>query len=200
MVEYENRVHGDIVQQDFHENYYNNTVKVTSALNWVTTFCKHAKFIQIVDDDMYINFQNVLGFLEDKKQSDRFNLYAGYLIREPIPDRVLESKWYISPSNYSFDCFPPYIAGGYVLMNSRTVREFQKIIPYIPPLPFDDVYFGIVSQKLDIFPSNINTLDVSRSLTAREKVKCLIAIHDFKTLQDFMYAYNVTHNRFIEVR
>lgn len=200
MVEYENRVHGDIVQQDFHENYYNNTVKVTSALNWVTTFCKHAKFIQIVDDDMYINFQNVLDFLEEKKQSDRFNLYAGYLIREPIPDRVIESKWYISPSNYSFDCFPPYIAGGYVLMNSRTVREFQKIIPYIPPLPFDDVYFGIVSQKLDIFPSNINTLDVSRSLTAREKVKCLIAIHDFKTLQDFMYAYNVTHNRFIEVR
>lgn len=200
MVEYENGVHGDIVQQDFVENYYNNTVKVTLALNWVTTFCKNAKFIQIVDDDMYINFQNVLGFLEDKKQSGRFNLYAGYLIREPIPDRNFESKWYISPSNYSFDCFPPYIAGGYVLMNSRTVVEFQKIIPYIPPLPFDDVYFGIVSQKLDIFPSNINTLDVSRSLTAREKVKCLIAIHDFKTLDDFMYAYNVTHNRFIEVR
>ena len=200
MVEYENNTHGDIIQQDFHDSYYNNTVKVTMALNWVTRFCKNAKFIQICDDDMYLNFQNILGFLEDKKQSGKFHLYAGYLIREPTPDRNLESKWYIHPSHYTFDCFPPYIAGGYVLMNLRTAIAFKGIIPYIPTLPFDDVYMGIVSQKLSIIPSSINTLDVSRFLTSREKVKCLLALHDYKTLEDFAYAYNITHNRFIDAR
>ncbi|XP_048781089.1 beta-1,3-galactosyltransferase brn-like isoform X2 [Ostrea edulis] len=200
MVEYENNMEGDIVQQDFHDNYYNNTIKVTMALNWVSTFCKNAKYIQIVDDDMFINFQNALGFLEDKRESGRFYLYAGYHIREPTPERSMESKWYISPTLYSFDCFPPYIAGGYVLMNSRTAAAFQKIIPYIPTLPFDDVYFGIVSQKLSIIPSHINTLDVSRPLTSREKVKCLIALHDYTTMEDFLHAYNITHNRFLEGR
>jgi hypothetical protein len=200
MVEYENNVEGDIVQQDFNDNYYNNTIKAMMALNWISTFCKNAKYIQIVDDDMFINFQNALGFLEDKRESGRFYLYAGYQIREPVPDRNLESKWYISPNHYSFDCFPPYIAGGYVLMNFRTVAAFQKIIPYIPIMPFDDVYFGIVSQKLAIIPSHINTLDVSRPLTSREKVKCLIALHDYTTLEDFLHAYNITHNRFLDGR
>lgn len=200
MVEYERNMHGDIVQQDFQENYYNNTVKVTMALHWVSTFCKNAKYIQIVDDDMFLNFQNALGFLEEKKESARFHLYAGYHIREPIPDRNIKSKWYIPHNHYSFDCFPSYIAGGYVLMNFRTVLAFQKIIPYIPSLPFDDVYFGIVSQKLSIIPSHINNLDVSRIQASREKIKCLIALHDYKSLRDFMYAYNVTHNRFLEGR
>ncbi|XP_061183330.1 beta-1,3-galactosyltransferase brn-like [Saccostrea echinata] len=193
-VEYEQNMHGDIVQQDFQESYYNNTIKVTMALNWVTTFCKNAKYIQIVDDDMFLNIQNALNFLQNK--SVRYYFYAGYRIRNPILERDNQSKWYIPHTYYSFDCFPSYIAGGYVLMNIRTVIAFQKIIPNIPSLPFDDVYFGIISLKLSITPTHIKTLDVSRTPTSRGKIKHFIALHDYKSLEDFLYAYSVTHNRF----
>ena len=61
--EYEN--YGDIVQGDFIDSYYNNTLKSTMGLKWAFTYCKDARFYFYVDDDYYVSTRNVLRFLRN---------------------------------------------------------------------------------------------------------------------------------------
>lgn len=54
---------GDIVQADFIDAYYNNTIKTMMGFKWARRFCPKSKFYFFADDDMYISTKNVLRFL-----------------------------------------------------------------------------------------------------------------------------------------
>ncbi|XP_048508379.1 beta-1,3-galactosyltransferase brn [Athalia rosae] len=53
----------DIVQIDFIDAYFNNTIKTMMGFKWVTKHCLNSKFYMFVDDDMYISVKNILRFV-----------------------------------------------------------------------------------------------------------------------------------------
>ena len=63
IVEEENGLFKDIVQGDFIDTYYNNTIKTLMALQWATKFCANSKFYLFVDDDYLVSMENLLMFL-----------------------------------------------------------------------------------------------------------------------------------------
>ena len=65
LVEEEDTKHGDIVQGNFIDSYFNNTLKTMSGLKWVVDHCPHAQFILFSDDDMYISVKNILRFIRN---------------------------------------------------------------------------------------------------------------------------------------
>lgn len=64
-IEKEHEDHGDIVQSDFIDTYFNNTIKTMMGLRWAIEYCPRSKFFMFVDDDFYISAKNVLRFLRD---------------------------------------------------------------------------------------------------------------------------------------
>ncbi|XP_014217476.1 beta-1,3-galactosyltransferase brn [Copidosoma floridanum] len=63
----------DIVQADFQDSYYNNTIKTMMGFHWAFKFCLNSKYYVFVDDDMYISVKNILKFLKNP------TLYPDYL-------------------------------------------------------------------------------------------------------------------------
>ncbi|XP_015438545.1 PREDICTED: beta-1,3-galactosyltransferase brn [Dufourea novaeangliae] len=64
-VEAEAAKYKDIVQVDFIDSYYNNTIKTMMAFKWLVKYCSNSKFYMFVDDDMYVSVKNVLRFIRN---------------------------------------------------------------------------------------------------------------------------------------
>ena len=56
---------GDIVQGDFIDTYYNNTIKTMMGLRWATEICPYSRFYAFFDDDYYVSTRNILRFLRN---------------------------------------------------------------------------------------------------------------------------------------
>lgn len=62
-IEEECKRHKDIIQLNFIDSYYNNTIKTMSAFKWAVEHCLDSRFYFFSDDDMFISTKNVLLFL-----------------------------------------------------------------------------------------------------------------------------------------
>lgn len=110
-IEEENKQYGDVVQYDFIDEYYNNTIKTLNAIKWASTHCNNSRFYLFSDDDMYISIKNVLRYLrnpteypeylnqEIKGNQSKHNLpsdvvlFSGFVFQSS-PLRHQISKWY----------------------------------------------------------------------------------------------------------
>lgn len=61
----EHRSHKDIVQANFMDTYFNNTIKTMVGFKWAATECPHSNFYMFVDDDFYVSTKNVLRFVRN---------------------------------------------------------------------------------------------------------------------------------------
>lgn len=64
-IEREHEQYDDIIQADFIDSYYNNTIKTMMGLRWAIEYCPRSRFFMFVDDDFYISTKNVLRFLRN---------------------------------------------------------------------------------------------------------------------------------------
>lgn len=69
----------DMVQAEFIDTYYNNTIKTMMSFQWVIQNCPKAQFIVFSDDDMYISTKNMLKFIRNP-----FNRRVGFRRRRDI--------------------------------------------------------------------------------------------------------------------
>lgn len=61
----ESKQYGDILQVNFTDSYYNNTLKTMTAIKWAVSYCSNSKFYLFVDDDYYVSTRNLLQFLRN---------------------------------------------------------------------------------------------------------------------------------------
>lgn len=57
-------------------------LKMEMVFNWIIKFCINVRYVVFVDDDMYVNFLNILNYLclVDEKKIDNF--YSGFVVDE----------------------------------------------------------------------------------------------------------------------
>lgn len=68
----ENATYGDILQIEMVDTYYNITIKVTALLNWLNVNCKDVDFVLKVDDDVYVNVNNLANIIEQLDPKDLY--------------------------------------------------------------------------------------------------------------------------------
>ena len=51
----ETKRYADIIQQDFIDSYYNNTLKSLMAIKWINTYCSNSKYYLLIDDDFFLS-------------------------------------------------------------------------------------------------------------------------------------------------
>ena len=67
----ENGRYHDIIQGDFIDGYYNNTLKTLMGLKWAYLFCESDYYL-FADDDYYISTKNLLLFLKDPTKYEAY--------------------------------------------------------------------------------------------------------------------------------
>nr|XP_003699733.1 PREDICTED: beta-1,3-galactosyltransferase brn isoform X1 [Megachile rotundata] len=75
-VKVEAATYKDIIQANFIDTYYNNTIKTMMSFKWLIKRCLNSKFYMFVDDDIYVSVKNVLRFIRNPTN------YPSYL-KEP---------------------------------------------------------------------------------------------------------------------
>ncbi|XP_063985166.1 beta-1,3-galactosyltransferase brn [Diachasmimorpha longicaudata] len=55
----------DILQANFIDSYFNNTIKTMIGFKWAYNHCRNSKFYMFVDDDIYVSVKNVLRFIRN---------------------------------------------------------------------------------------------------------------------------------------
>ncbi|CAG2204588.1 unnamed protein product [Mytilus edulis] len=151
-LENESKIYMDIIQGNYIDSYRNLTYKLVFSLFWLNNFCKNAKFVIKMDDDIIINIPLVILYLTEKlKTGKSVNVLECQTITKNIPVRESNKKWFITPEEYPFTKFLPYCAGHSSIMSIDVVRKMYRASKNVPYLWLEDVYgSGFLSLLLKL--------------------------------------------------
>ncbi|XP_061493392.1 lactosylceramide 1,3-N-acetyl-beta-D-glucosaminyltransferase [Rhineura floridana] len=151
----EDKVYGDLIQQDFVDTFYNLTHKLLLQFSWVNKFCPHAKFVMSADDDIFIHMPNLVAYLQNLAQIGVQNLWIGRVHRGSPPVRDKKSKYYVPYDIYPWPAYPDYTAGAaYVISSDVAAKVYEASQTLNTSLYIDDVFMGLCANKMGIEPQN----------------------------------------------
>lgn len=192
LIDKEMEEHKDIIQIDFHDNYYNNTIKTMMSFRWVYEHCSTADFYLFTDDDMYISLTNLMNyvyeqpttalttkhsFYDQASERDKI-LFAGYVFKSS-PHRYLTSTWRVSVEEYPWNKWPPYVTAGAYIVSNKAMKILYLASLYVKHFRFDDVYLGIVAKKAGIEPIHCPQFYFYKKEYSKETYGDVIASHGY---------------------
>lgn len=212
---HEREMYQDIVQVDFVDSYYNNTIKTMSAIKWAATHCPQADYYFFSDDDMYVSTKNVLRFVRNpveypknleapienngvsNKQLHVYNVdlppnvvfYAGYVFTSS-PLRHKTSKWYVSLEEYPYDMWPPYVTAGSYMLSREALQIMYYTSMYTKHFRFDDIFLGLVALKAGIEPFHSDEFYFYHKPYSLHDYRYVIASHGFENPNVLVRVWN----------
>ena len=152
----ENESHNDIIQSSFVDAYRNLTYKAVSALKWVTTYCRNAKFVLKTDDDIVVNPFTLMAYLPAEAPVKNIiicRVYEHGVVMRSGYRRLV--RW----DEYAADYYPPFCSGSAHIMTTDVAAALYNASYYVPYFWCDDVYMtGLLSFRLN----NITFVQLTR--------------------------------------
>ncbi|XP_066564915.1 lactosylceramide 1,3-N-acetyl-beta-D-glucosaminyltransferase A [Amia ocellicauda] len=149
----EDQRHGDLVQQDFMDSFYNLTLKLLQQFHWAHAYCSHASFVMSADDDIFVHMPNLVQYLQELEQRGMQDFWVGRVHRGAPPIRRKESKYYVPYTMYQWPSYPDYTAGaGYVVSGDVAAKIYMASMTLNTTLYIDDVFMGICANKVGVSP------------------------------------------------
>lgn len=190
--------HNDVIQGNFTDSYFNNTLKTMLGFQWAVKFCSNSDFYLFVDDDYYVNTKNVLEFINnplgypDNKTNGSLIIepfYAGFVFNSS-PLRYKFSKWYVSLREYPYNKWPPYVTAGAYIVSQNTLLNIFYGSFYTKPFRFDDIYLGLIAYKLSIKPIHSDYFVFYKKHFVNN-YKNVIASHGFQDIDEMLNTWNM---------
>ncbi|XP_024239089.1 N-acetyllactosaminide beta-1,3-N-acetylglucosaminyltransferase 2 [Oncorhynchus tshawytscha] len=158
LLQLENRHYGDILQWDFHDSFFNLTLKDVLLWDWLSTHCPLARFVFKGDDDVLLRTPALLDYLREQTiqsgapgSEGMKGFMVGDVIRAAVPNRVNSTKYFIPDSFYK-GLYPPYGGGGGVVYSGELALRLNRISRRVHLYPIDDVYVGMCLHRLGVHP------------------------------------------------
>lgn len=151
MLRHEASLHGDLLQWDYRDTFFNLTLKEVLFLEWMSERCPSARYIFKGDDDVFVNTRSILNYLGQLSETKGRDLFIGDVITKAGPHRDQRLKYYI-PESIFVGSYPPYAGGGGYLYSAQVGVQLRNISQHVPLFPIDDVYTGMCLQKLGLVP------------------------------------------------
>ncbi|OMO93226.1 hypothetical protein CCACVL1_06585 [Corchorus capsularis] len=138
----EARTYGDIQLMPF-VDYYSLITWKTLAICTFGTEVVSAKFVMKTDDDAFVRVDEVLASLS--RINVTHGLLHGLINSDSQPHRSTDSKWFISPEEWSEDKYPPWAHGpGYVVSRDIAKAVYERFNEgRLKMFKLEDVAMGI---------------------------------------------------------
>ncbi|XP_058606576.1 N-acetyllactosaminide beta-1,3-N-acetylglucosaminyltransferase 2 [Onychostoma macrolepis] len=162
LVTFEAQQFQDLLVWDFHDSFYNLTLKEHVFIKWMLDNCPRVSFVFKGDDDVFANTQAILNHLQSLEPEQATALYTGQVISDASPLRDPKIKYYVPQSFYEGP-YPPYAGGGGFLFSGNLLPSLYHVSFYIPFFPIDDVYNGMCFKALGIIATkhdSFKTFDI----------------------------------------
>ncbi|XP_038211832.1 beta-1,3-galactosyltransferase brn [Zerene cesonia] len=183
----------DIIQIDFLDTYFNNTIKTVMSFRWLYEHCPMADYYLFTDDDMYISVKNLLSYVHGERdgmisEKERV-LFAGYVFKS-IPQRFRSSKWRVSLEEYPWDKWPPYVTAGAFVLSNKSMKMLYVASLFVKHFRFDDIYLGIVAKKVGIEPTHCANFHFYKKKYSKDGYKNVIASHGYDDKEELIRVWN----------
>lgn len=167
LLELESRRHGDILQWDFCDTFFNLTLKDVLFWEWFGQRCPSARFIFKGDDDVFVRTGPLLDYLlsqqprtppstpnnNNSATQAAWDFLVGDVISQAWPNRQPETKYFIPESFYA-GVYPAYAGGGGVVYSGWLALQFREVSQRVHLFPIDDVYLGMCLRRLGLSPTH----------------------------------------------
>lgn len=153
---FENKVHGDMVQGNFEDSYRNITYKHVMAFKWFINECPKARFLLKTDDDVFVNLPLLFNILKNpslplSQKLQRNRLIYCHLIERAKVKRTYRSKWRVTFSEYSGKYFPNSCPGFSIFYSADAILPLYLEAQKLPYFWIDDVHItGTVASNLNM--------------------------------------------------
>ncbi|XP_069007171.1 lactosylceramide 1,3-N-acetyl-beta-D-glucosaminyltransferase A-like [Embiotoca jacksoni] len=151
----EDRVNGDLIQQDFEDTFHNLTTKLILQFHWSHAFCPQAHFLMSADDDIFVHMPNLVKYLQHllSSHSGAKDLWVGHIHRGAPPVRRRSSKYHVPFDLYPWPSYPDYTAGAaYVLSGDVAAKIYRATLVLNSSMYIDDVFMGICAKAMGVSP------------------------------------------------
>lgn len=185
-IEKEASVYNDIVQSDFFDTYFNNTIKTVQSLKWAFKYCPKSKYYLFSDDDMYISVLNLFKYI---KSLDFDPVYSGYVFNS-APHRHYLSKWQVKLEEYPYDRWPPYVTAGAYLLSKTSLKLLYLGSLYTKHFRFDDIYLGLVAKKVGVTPKHCSNFFFYKKPYRGSNYEHVIASHGYGREYELLSVWN----------
>lgn len=111
IIKHEYEKYKDIVQGNFQDTYKNLTYKHVMGLQWATQYCSNVKFVVKIDDDIFVNIEELKVLLDNYSSKADRDLIACRVNHALNVIRNKYSKWFISKDEYEQDKYPQFCSG-----------------------------------------------------------------------------------------
>jgi len=168
----------DIIRGNFIDNDENLSIKTISMLEWVSSYCKNAKFILKIDDQTFVNVEKLQQII-DGKLLDTKSIYG------KISESLVQGR---SKS------YPEFISGPVYMMTSDCVQLIYKAALDSKYFKLADVFItGIIASLAGIKRINMEEFkDSVPNSISRCDLRNIISIHGVSDDQhyDLWFALN----------
>ncbi|XP_026725390.1 beta-1,3-galactosyltransferase brn-like [Trichoplusia ni] len=204
----------DIIQIDFRDHYYNNTIKTMMSFRWVYEHCSTSDFYLFTDDDMYISVRNLLDYVHERDEAsqteanpsketnevessgvtrtadlDKDQLFAGYVFKS-APQRFRSSKWRVSLDEYRWNKWPAYVTAGAYVLSNKSMKVMYIASLFVKHFRFDDIYLGIVAKKVGVTPTHCPNFYFYKKAYSKLNYKDVIASHGYGNHEELIRVWN----------
>ncbi|CAH0719655.1 unnamed protein product, partial [Brenthis ino] len=190
----------DIIQIDFQDNYYNNTIKTMMSFRWLYEHCSTADYYLFTDDDMYISVKNLLDYVQDVATTigrsgngvgygKESVCYAGFMFKS-TPQRIRSSKWRVSLEEYPWNKWPPYVTAGAYILSNRCMKMLYAGSLFVKNFRFDDIYLGIVAKKVGLKLTHCPNIYFYKKSYTLNGYKNVIASHGYGHPEELIRVWN----------
>lgn len=142
--------HGDLVQSDFVDSYYNLSLSTVTGLRWAHENCKRYGYLVKADDDAFVNLAALRAYLATRSRRLR-RAIIGYLMKGFRPNRNRASKWFTSPQLFAKARLPDFVSGFAYAVTRDAVGPLYAAARVAPIFPFEDVYVtGMCRERAQV--------------------------------------------------
>lgn len=163
MLKLENTIYNDIVQENFIDSYKNLTYKGIMAMKWISTYCRNARYILKVDDDIITNIFYLIKHLStlEKHKLKASNTIMCFKWLTMGVVRKKGSKWFVSHSEFPFSQYGGYCSGSAFLLTGDLPYKMYNASLYVKYFWVDDYYItGLLARATKASYYSLNSLYV----------------------------------------
>ncbi|KAF1744103.1 hypothetical protein MXB_1278 [Myxobolus squamalis] len=125
--------------------------KIITALELLQLSKLKFKYILKSDDDVYIDFENLLPFVYFNQNIN----FGGHVFEKLGTRRNANDKWFLSKAEYPSDVIPYVVLGVANILNRAIIDKLLEFHRLVPILPMEDIYITELVLK-----SGFNLTDI----------------------------------------
>ncbi|XP_067944336.1 lactosylceramide 1,3-N-acetyl-beta-D-glucosaminyltransferase-like isoform X3 [Watersipora subatra] len=169
----ESQQHKDLLYVGFEDTYANLTLKDLAVFQYARKLMAHCQYLAIAGDEIVLDISGVVQFLADAYDDVAINQHQSEGVRElsicyefPCCTPVIRensSKYLVQNGYYEGTLYPSYCSGTFFVIHMGLVGEIYNMMLDTPFFMPDDVWLGIIYQKLGIrlHDSHLNFAGIS---------------------------------------